>query len=177
MKEVGVDWLVIALRIVHIGAAVLWVGGTAVFSLYVEPTLNALGPDAEKVTAELVGRRRLPVFYQVSSTLAVLGGLVLYWRDSNGLQLSWIQTPTGLAFTIGGLAAIAAWLSGGIIIGPAVLRVAAIGAEMKALAGPPTPDLLARMRAAQERLRQMGLIDLGLLGVAVLAMASARYLA
>jgi len=172
-----VDWLVIALRIAHVGAGVLWVGGTAVFSLYVEPTLNALGPDAEKVTAELVGRRRLPVFYQVTATIAVLGGLALYWRDSSGLQLAWIQTPTGIAFTIGGLAAIAAWLGGGIFVGPAVQRVAAIGAEMKTLAGPPTPALLGRMHAAQERLHQLGLVDLWLLGIAVVGMATARYLA
>lgn len=170
------DWLQIALRIVHIGAGVLWVGGAAVFSLYIEPTINALGPDAEKLTQELIQRRRLPVFFITTSTIAVLGGLILYWRDSNGLQVGWITSPTGLAFTIGGLAAIAAWLGGGVFIRPAVERVAAVGAEMKAAGGPPPPELLARMQQATESLRRIGLIDLWLLGIAVIAMASARFL-
>lgn len=172
-----VDWLVIALRILHIGTAVLWVGGAAIFSLYVEPTINALGPDAEKVTAELIQRRRIPVYFMVTSTVAVLAGAILYWIDSNGLQASWITSSHGLAFTIGGLAAIGAWVGGGVLIRPSVEQVAAIGAEMKAAGGPPTPDMLARMHAAQESLRRIGLVDLGLLVVAVIAMAVARYLA
>ena len=171
------DWLQIALRIVHIGAAVLWVGGAALFSLYVEPTLNSLGPDAEKFIKEIVEVRKVPIFFATTSTIAVLGGVLLYWRDSNGLQLAWVTSPSGLAFTIGGLFAIAAWLGGNVFIRPAVENVGAIGAEMKALAGPPTPEILGRMQGAQERLRAIGLMDLGLLVVTVIAMASARYLA
>jgi hypothetical protein len=171
------DWLQIALRILHIGSGILWVGAAALFSLYIEPTINALGPDAEKVTTELIQRRRLPVFFITTSTVAVLGGLILYWRDSNGLQLAWITSPTGLAFTVGGLAAMGAWLGGGVFIRPAVERVTALGAEMKAAGGPPSPELLRRMHEAQESLRRIGLIDLWLLVVAVIAMASARFLA
>jgi len=172
-----VDWLVIVLRILHIGSAVLWVGGAAIFSFFVEPALNALGPDAEKVTGELITRRRLPTYFAVASTTTVLAGLVLYWIDSNGLQLSWITSTSGLAFTIGGLAAIVAYVAGAVLVSPTVKRVAAIGEEMKAAGGPPTPDVLARMGAAQHRLRQIGMYDLGLLFVAAVLMASARYLA
>jgi uncharacterized membrane protein len=170
-----VDWLVIVLRILHIGAAISWVGGSALFTFYVEPTLGALGPDAEKVTGELIGRRHLPRYFQIASTTTVLAGAVLYWIDSNGLQLSWITSPTGLAFTIAAVAAIVAWL-GGAAIGASVERVAAIGAEMKAAGGPPTAELMARMQAAQERVRQLGMVDFGLLVVAVIGMAVARYL-
>lgn len=171
------DWLVIVLRILHIGAAVGWVGGAAVFSFFVEPTLNALGPDAERVTGELIQRRRLPRYFGILSTTAVLAGAVLYWIDSQGLQASWITSPTGLAFTISAVAAIAAWLGGGALLGPAVKNVAAIGAEMRAAGGPPSAELMARMHAAQERVRQIGLFDLALLGVALVGMAVARYLA
>ena len=54
--------------------------------------------------------------------------------------------------------------------------MAGIGAEMKASSGPPTPELMGRMHAAQEALRSIGLIDLILIGIAILGMASARYL-
>jgi hypothetical protein len=170
------DWLQIALRIVHIGSGILWVGGAALVSLYIEPTLNALGPDAEKVINELIEVRKLPIFFATTSTLAVLGGVLLYWRDSNGLQLSWIRSPSGLAFTIGGLSAGAAWLWGNVLTRPAVEKVGAIGAEMKAAGGPPSAELIGRMQAAQERLRTIGRITLGLLVVAVVGMESARYL-
>ena len=170
------DWLQVALRIFHIGAGVLWVGGAALFSLYIEPTLNSLGPDAGTFINELVEVRKVPIYFATTSTIAVLGGLLLYWRDSNGLQLSWITSPSGLAFTIGGVSAMAAWLGGNVFTRPAVEKVGAIGAEMKAAGGPPGAELLGRMHAAQERLRRIGLITLGLLAVAVIGMASARYL-
>ena len=170
------DWLQIALRIIHIGSGILWVGGATLFSLYIEPTLNAMGPDAGKFINELVEVRKVPIFFATTSTLAVLGGVLLYWRDSNGLQLSWITSPSGLAFTIGGLSAGAAWLGGNVFTRPAVEKVGAVGAEMKAAGGPPSAEVMARMHAAQERLRRIGLITLGLLAVTVIAMAAARYL-
>ena len=170
------DWLVIVLRILHIGAAIGWVGGAALFSFFVEPTLNALGPDAEKVTGELIQRRQLPRYFGILSTTAVLAGAVLYWVDSQGLQLAWITSPTGLAFTIAALAAVAAWLGGGILLSPAVKNVAAVGAEMKSAGGPPSGELMARMHAAQERVRQIGLYDFALLVIALIGMAVARYL-
>lgn len=171
------DWLQVALRILHIGAGVLWVGAVALFTLYVEPTLKALGPDAEKFLKEIVEVRRVPIFFATTSTIAVLGGVLLYWRDSNGLQLSWITSPSGLAFTIGGLTAGAAWLGGNVFTRPAVEKVGAIAAEMKAAGGPPSAEVMARMHAAQERLRRISLITFGLLVVTVVGMASARYLA
>lgn len=170
------DLVIIVLRIVHIGSAVMWAGGAVLFTLFLEPTINALGPDGEKVIAELVERRRVPIFFAVTSTLTILAGWLLYWIDSSGLDPSWITSPSGLVFTTGGLFATAAWLLGPIAVTPAVGRVSAIGAEMKAAGGPPPVEMLARMHAAQERLHRIGLADLGLIAVAVLAMATARYL-
>jgi uncharacterized membrane protein len=170
------DPFMVAFRIVHIGSAIVWAGGAALFFAYIEPTINALGPDGEKVIGELVGRRHVPIYFLVASTLTVLAGAILYWRDSGGLQLSWITSATGLAFTIGGLSALAAWVGGNLLIPKALGVVGGIGGEMKAAGGPPSAELLGRMHQAQARLRRIGLIDLILIGIAVLAMAAARYL-
>jgi hypothetical protein len=170
------DPFMVAFRIVHIGSAIVWAGGAALFFAYIEPTINAMGPDGEKIIAELVGKRRLPIYFAVASTLTVLGGLILYWRDSGGLQLSWITTATGLALTIGGLSALAAWIGSNLLIPKAIGVVGGIGGEMKAVGGPPSSELMGRMHEAQQRLRTIGLIDLILIGIAVLTMASARYL-
>ncbi len=166
------DWITVILRIIHIVSGVVWVGGAALFFFYIEPTLNKFGADAEKVIDELVSRRRLPIYFIAFSTLNVLAGTILYWRNFEGIGTS----PYALALGIGGLAAIAAWLGGALLIPRAISRVGSIGAEMKATGGPPSADLFARMHAAQAHLRTLGGIDLGLLTFAVIAMASARYL-
>lgn len=170
------DPVMVGLRIVHIVAGVLWVGGAALFFFYIEPTLNALGPDAEKFMNELVNRRKVPLYFVAASTLVVVFGLILYWRDSNGLQGAWMTSPTGLAFGLGGLAALIAWLGGNLLIPRTIGRLVAVTSEMKAAGGPPSDELMARLHAVQERLRTIGMIDLILLGIAVVAMASARYL-
>lgn len=170
------DVLTIVLRIVHIVSGVLWVGGAALFFFYIEPTLNALGADAEKFMDELVKRRKVPLYFMTASTLVVLSGGILYWRDSNGLQSSWVTSPSGLAFTVGGLAALIAWIGGNLLIPRTIAHLGAVTAEMKVGGGPPSGELMARLHAVQERLRTIGLIDLVLLAIAVVAMASARYL-
>ena len=170
------DLLAILLRVIHIGSGVLWVGGSALFFLYLEPTINKLGPDAEKFVDEVVNKRKVPIYFLIFSSLTVLGGAVLYWRDSNGLNLDWIGSGGGLAFTIGGLAALAAWLGGNLLIPKGLAKLGAIGAEIRAAGGPPSPDLMGRMHAAQESLHRIGLVDMVLLGIAIIGMASARYL-
>ena len=168
------DWFLITFRIIHIGSAIAWAGGAALFFFYIEPTMNKLGPDAEKFVDELINKRKAPIYFAATSTLTVLAGAILYFRDAGGLQL-WTST-TGIVFTIGAVAAILAWIGGNVLIKPAVEKVAGIGAEMKAAGGPPSADLMGRMHAAQERLRTIGLWDLILIGVAIIAMESARYI-
>jgi hypothetical protein len=85
-------------------------------------------------------------------------------------------SPFGLALGLGGLAALIAWLGGNLLIPRTLAKLMAIGAEMKASAGPPPAELASRMHATQERLRMIGMIDIALLLFAVIAMASARYL-
>ncbi len=170
------DLLHIVLRVVHIGAGILWVGGAVAFFVFVEPTASELGPDAEKFMQQVIVKRRIPIYFLVLSALTVLGGLILYWIDSDGLKAEWIGTPFGLALTVGGITALIAFIGGNALIKPNVDRLGAIGAEMKAAGGPPSEALMSELHAVQARLRTIGLVDLVLLAVAVIAMASARYL-
>ena len=166
------DVVAIGLRIVHIVSGVFWVGGAALFFFYLEPAINKLGPDAEKFVDEIVNRRKVPIYFVTISTLTVLAGVILYWRDFGGIDTS----PTGLALGLGGLAAIVAWLGGNLLIPKTLGQLTAIAAEMRAAGGPPSGELAARMHATQERLRLIGMIDLVLLVFTVVTMAAARYL-
>ena len=119
------DGLAVVLRIVHIICGVLWVGGAALFFFYLEPTMNKLGPDAEKFVDEMINRRKAPIYFVATSTLAVLAGVVLYWRDFGGISTS----TFGLALGFGGLTGLIAWLGGNLLIpralgklGPSLVR-------------------------------------------------------
>lgn len=166
------DILAVVLRIAHIVSGVLWVGGAGLFFFYLEPAINKLGPDAEKFVDEVVNRRKLPIYFVAISTLTVLAGVILYWRDFGGINTS----PFGLALGLGGLATLLAWLGGNLLIPRTLGQLMSIGGEIRAAGGPPSPELASRMHATQQRLRLIGMIDIVLLLFAVIAMASARYL-
>lgn len=169
------DLYLIVLRIVHILGGVFWVGAAITFFFFIEPTAKALGPQAQPFMKQMLGVRRFPVYILTANLLVVLSGILLYWRDSNGFRIEWITTGPGLGFTIGGVAAIAATAVGGLFIRPNVERFAALGDRLAAAGGPPTEEQLGEVHALQETLRRIGAIDLALLTVAVLTMATARY--
>ena len=170
------DWLVIGLRIVHIGAAVFWAGSAFFFFLFVEPTARALGPDAGKFMHHVVAQRRIVSRVVGASTLTVLAGALLYWRDSAGLTASWITSPAGLAFTLGGLTGLVAWLDGVVGIGPSVTNLDRLATSIATVGRPPSNEQLSALDALQVRLRRLGQLDVVMLSIAIVAMAAARYL-
>ena len=170
------DALLILFRIIHVGSAMIWFGGAIVSSFFLQPTVEALGVAGQPFMEHLMNRRKLGIMFPIVAALTVLSGAVLYWRDSGGLQLTWIGTATGLAFTIGGLAAILAFVGGGILIGPGIAEQTAVRGELAAGDGVPTAAQQERLDRADRRLKLAGRIDLPLLLLAGLSMAVARYL-
>jgi uncharacterized membrane protein len=168
-------WLIV-LRIVHVGAAMAWFGGAIVGGFFLQPTAEALGKAGQPFMEYLLKRRRLGVFFPIVATLTILAGGALYWRDSGGLQASWISTPTGLAFTIGGLAALVAYVGGFVLIGPSIAEQTAVQAELANGDGVPNEAQRLRLARAEARMRLSNRLDLPLLLLAGLTMAVARYL-
>jgi uncharacterized membrane protein len=170
------DLPLIVLRIIHVGSAMIWFGGSIVAAFFVQPTVDALGASAQPFMEHLMRRRRLGVMFPIVSALTILSGGVLYWRDSGGLQGDWVTSPTGLAFTVGGLAATAAFVGGAILIGPSIAEQTTVRGELAAGDGVPTPAQRERLDRADARLKLANLIDMPLLLLAGLTMAVARYL-
>jgi uncharacterized membrane protein len=170
------DWLSIVLRIVHIGAGVFWVGSAAFMFFFLQPTAAALGPQAGPVMANLNARRRLPQVIGVSAVLTILAGLLLYADTSGGFDADWIASAMGLGFTVGGAAAIIAFVLGLVAIGPMVARMGELSGAVAAQGGPPSPEQAAEMQALGRRARSLGWVNITLLLIAVVAMAAARYL-
>ena len=171
------DWLLIFLRIAHVGGAMAWFGGAIVGGVFLFPTAKALGPSAAPFMEYLTKRRRIGAYFPIVSAITILAGGALYWRDSNGLDPEWIGSPSGLAFTIGGIAAIVAFVGVMILIGPSAAAQGAVQREMAASgATVPTEPQRERLAWADARLRLASRIDLPLLLVAGLTMAVGRYL-
>src|SRR5690348_15913695 len=120
--------------------------------------------------------RRMGVMFPVVATLAVLAGAVLYWRDSGGLQSLWITSPTGLTYTIGGAAAVASLVLGFILVAPSIAEQSAVRSELVASGGVTTQAQLERLQHADRLMRLAVRIDLPLILVAGLTMATTRYL-
>jgi uncharacterized membrane protein len=169
------DAITIVLRLIHIFAGVFWAGSTLTLAGFVEPAARAAGPEGARFIQRLAGQTRFTFFAGLAAPLTILAGLALYWRDS-GLRPEWILTPSGLGFTVGGLAGIIAFVLGFAVMAPTSGQVAALGKEMQAAGGPPNPAQVTKMQALQEKLHNGGIWEAVLLAIAVIAMATARYL-
>jgi uncharacterized membrane protein len=170
------DWWLILLRIVHIGSAMIWFGGAIIAGFFLTPTAAALGKAGQPFMFHLMNRRRMGIFFPIVAALTVLSGAALYWRASAGLQSDWISTPPGLAFTVGGLAAIATLVGGFVLIGPSIAEQTAVQNELASGDGAPTETQRQRLERAGRRMQLANRIDLPLLLLAGLTMAVARYL-
>lgn len=174
-RDSGMDLLKVILRIVHIASGVYWTGMIWFFALFFLPRIKEAGPEGSRV----MGRITAPPFPQLTSWaagLVSLTGIWMYWLDSAGFSVAWIQTPTGIVIAVGGLAGLLAFGEGLMVSRPAALRLAALGKEAAAAGGQPTPAQAAEMQQLGGRLERVIYRAAYLLGVAVLAMAAARYL-
>jgi uncharacterized membrane protein len=166
---------VIVLRIIHIFAGVFWVGAAATFVMFLAPTAAATRPESQKFMNYLLQQRQFLNRLVAAATLGILAGLLLYWQDSGGFSLNWITTPTGLGFTLGATAAVIAF-AGLLMARDNLKRLGALSRQIQSSGQPPTPDQAAQLQRLQERQSRLGAIGLALLTVALLGMATARYL-
>jgi uncharacterized membrane protein len=164
-------WVLLVARMIHILGGIGWVGAVLTSVFFIEPTARALGLPGDRFLAHLITRRRLITAMTVAATSAVAAGAFLYWYDSDGLQLDWITTHTGLAFTAGAAAALFAFLLAGVFLKPGFERLAALVEEAR-----DDRTLQIAAERLEARLRPISLTQALLLVLAAVAMATARYL-
>ena len=169
------DYTMVILRLLHIISGVFWAGASFMMAGFVEPVVRASGADGAKFIQALIQRTRFSTTMAVAAAVTVICGVLLYFKDSGGLQSEWILTARGMALTIGALAGIAAMFIGGALTGRVSSRMAALGREMQAAGGPPKPAQIAEMQSLQQRLTQVGRWGAILLLITVAGMAASRY--
>jgi hypothetical protein len=169
------DILIIVLRLLHIVSGAFWVGSIVLAVLFIEPTAKAFGTTGERFLAYALFRMRLLPILVGAATVTIGTGAALYWIASGGLRVEWITTSTGLGFTAGALAALAAYAIALIVLKPQFDRLATL------LDNPPAseveaPSPLGESEMDEAQLRRWSLIQVSLLLFAIAAMATARYL-
>ena len=167
--------LLILFRAIHIVAGALW-AGTAIFYFFlVEPAAKTLGPAAPKFMQALIEKRRYPLYMNIASALTIIAGALLYWNTSGGVQMIWVQSGPGLGFTIGSLAAIGAYLVGFFTLRPRAERMGKLGQQIGMSGGAPDPAQAAELQRLDQEMRSIERIDVILLTISLLTMATARY--
>jgi hypothetical protein len=168
-------YILFILRIVHIISGVLWVGSAVSYFFFVEPTVKGLGTSGPKFMRDFIERRHYPLYMNIVSALTIVAGVLLYWNTSGGLQLVWIKTGTGLGFTIGSLVALVVYLIGFFMIRPRAERLGALGKQIGISGGPPTSEQAIELQQLDHDMRSIERVDVILLTISLLAMATARY--
>lgn len=168
-------YLIMLLRIFHIVAGALWFGAAISYLFFFKPSVKAIGPAGPQFMQNLAGRRKYPLFMVSTSLLTVLAGGILYWFSSGGFNAAWIASGPGIGFTIGSLAALVAFLVGNFGIGPTSAQLGALGQEIGASGGSPSPEQISTLQALEKKLSRAELIDFVMLVIAMVTMATARY--
>lgn len=167
----------IVFRFFHIVAGVLWAGSAFLFVGFIGPSAAEVGPSAGPMLTAAVRKRKVAKVITALGGITVLAGWILWLRDMGayGGFGDWISSHFGIGITIGAVLATIAAVEGSINVGMNVERLVDLGGEMAAAGGPPSAELQDRMARLSSELEKHGKIDLALLMLAVIAMATARY--
>jgi uncharacterized membrane protein len=168
--------LLIVARLLHVLLGVFWAGTIIFTAFFLVPAITEAGPDGAKVMGGIIRRRFMDVM-PVVALITIVSGLWLYWKISGGFDHHWMQTPTGLAYGIGGVIAIVAFGIGLGVMRPAMAKVGGLAA-----AAVQEPDaarrehLMADVAALRRRSAAAGKVVAVLLVIATALMGVARYL-
>jgi len=171
------DAYIVTLRIVHIVTGVIWVGSLFVVVVFVQPTAAALGPTGAPFMSELRRRRFVDVVF-IDAVFTVVAGSFLYWHDWRTYPSfgDWIASSFGASLTVGALLAISGLVVAAVLTRPTIGRLVSLGRQVAESGGTPMPETAARIGALQRRLAVAERVSFSLVLLAVVAMASARYL-
>jgi uncharacterized membrane protein len=165
--------LTILLRLVHILGGIFWVGAMILLAAFLLPTARATGPDGGRFIRYLMQQRRLPLYLGVAALLTVLSGVALYAHMAAATHGAWAGSPPGIAYGVGGVAALLGAVIGGSIGSSAGRRMLAVGEAIGA--GKPSPEQQAELSRLQNRMALGARLAAGLLVLAAAAMAVGRY--
>lgn len=168
------DYLLLLLRILHIGAGVFWVGGVLIMTFFVSPTIGATAESGQKFAAHLMNNLKFSARMSAAAGLTILAGFILYWIDSDGFSSPWMRSGAGIGFGIGAGFALLGFIFG-ILLGRNMKAMARMGAQLSQ-PGSSSAGQMAQMQSLRSQQATYANISAITLILSVLFMAIARYL-
>lgn len=166
------DVTLLVLRVTHILAGVIWVGGGFASVVFINNTAKALQQDAGKFMAHLNFVVRFPLWMGVAGLFNVTTGSIMYYRLF-GDQFAF-SNPYSISLSLGAIFGTAAILMGFGMLLPMGKKMEALLNEIAAGGGPPSAEQGAQMGMMQEKLMRWAGMMTFLLVLAVVAMAAAE---
>ena len=169
------DPLMLALRWIHVVAGSLWAGAAVFIAFVLQPAIDDAGPGAASIMPAL-RRRGIMTVLPLLALATILSGMGLFWMVGGGDFRGFMGSATGVALSLGGLAAFLAFLIGILVMRPSMMGAASI---FQSVASAPAEEQAGRLAAAAElrtraarAARYVGILLL----LAATAMSVARYL-
>jgi uncharacterized membrane protein len=162
------------LRLIHIVGGVIWVGSVFFFVVFISPVIAASGAEGGRMMMRIAGSKYPPVISAIAG-ITILAGARLYMINMAGGE-GWASTPEAMTYGLGAVAAVLSLVLGLTMQKPAGARMAALAKEVEAGGGVPTPAQAAAIGETRTKLMSTGKLILGLLMIATICMAAARYI-
>ncbi len=172
----SVDTYMLIFRLIHIFAGAFWFGAGVFMIAFIEPTLKSTGASGQPFMRAFIKTTKFGVAMPVSAILTTIAGVALFYRVSDHFNADWMGSTAGIVLSIGATAGLLAFLHGATMIGPNTSRMSRLMDELDQLQGPPSDELLGRMRKLQRESLLHGRISALLIVVAMGCMISAKYL-
>ncbi len=166
------NYLIMTLRIIHILAGVVWVGGTLIMTFFIAPATGATAEAGQKFLAQLMDSMKFGQRMAAAAGLTILAGAALFWIDSDGFTSAWMNSGAGRGFGIGAGLAIIGFVFG-ILVGRTSRAMAKLGGQFQ---GKPSPEQITQMQVLRKQLTTYSITASTTLILSVIFMATARYL-
>jgi uncharacterized membrane protein len=166
------NYLVIALRIIHIVGGIFWVGGVLIMTFFIAPTIGATAEAGQKFVGHMMNNLKFSNRMTAAAGLTILAGFILYWIDSDGFTSAWMSSGAGRGFGIGAAFALIGFVFG-LLVGRTTKAMAQLGAQIQ---GKPSSEQMVQLGTLGKQQGTYTNITAVMLILAVIFMSIARYL-
>lgn len=166
----------LVLRLLHIFAGVFWAGSVFYQVYFIFPAVHALGQEGGKFMQQLARTKNMPTRMSILGLINVLTGLRMIQILSANFQSAWFETNFGMAISIGSIAALGALTIGIGFNKPTANKMALISKAISESGTPPSSNQIEELTKLKNKLEKGVKIMAWHLLVAVILMATARYL-
>jgi len=165
------NYYLLFLRFLHIGAGVFWVGSTLLLAFVISPALKEAGASGQKFVDYLITKKRFGTESAGAGTMSGIAGILLYWHDSQGFTSAWMSSSAGIGFGIGAVLGLVAFIFG--VITDRQLK--AMAGLREQLENSPSDEKTAQLQALGKQQTTNLNICAGTLTLSLWVMALARY--